>query len=147
MEPTVRLCSAEKHTARRRALEEHPRHATHLRERSHRLLICPFFETLLFVSQIALFSAIITAFYNQASSALSPSVTFETNQILSNLTTIAIAISAASGVNVSQLTLSPLVVFEPDASTLRLNFYWSASLILSVSVSHLSTMAISDVVS
>ncbi|EIM83829.1 uncharacterized protein STEHIDRAFT_62042, partial [Stereum hirsutum FP-91666 SS1] len=77
-----------------------------------------------------LFSAIVTAFYVQSSSGLSPDAAFDTNQLLANLTDVVILVS---GVNASQLSLRAPVAFEPDASALRLNFYWSTSLVLSVS--------------
>lgn len=60
----------------------------------------------------------------QSSSGLSPDAAFDTNQLLANLTDVVILVS---GVNASQLSLRAPVAFEPDASALRLNFYWSTS--------------------
>ncbi|EIM83827.1 uncharacterized protein STEHIDRAFT_159444 [Stereum hirsutum FP-91666 SS1] len=82
-----------------------------------------------------LFSAIVTAFYVQSSSNLAPAATFETNQLLANLTDVVILLS---GANISQLSLPGPVAFEPEASALRLNFYWSISLVLSISIASLA---------
>ncbi|EIM83824.1 uncharacterized protein STEHIDRAFT_62332 [Stereum hirsutum FP-91666 SS1] len=78
---------------------------------------------------IALFSAIVTTFYIQSSNGLSPDAAFETNQLLATLTDVVILLS---GINSSQLSLPAPVASEPEASTLRLNFYWSTSIVLSV---------------
>lgn len=44
-----------------------------------------------------------------------------------------------NGANASQLDVSSPVQFEPESSTVRLNFYWSISLILSVRISDLES--------
>lgn len=58
-----------------------------------------------------------------------------TNELLQNLTEIIIA---TGGVNASHLTLPSPAPFIPQGSVVRLNFYWSISLILSISVAVLA---------
>ncbi|EIM81402.1 uncharacterized protein STEHIDRAFT_149855, partial [Stereum hirsutum FP-91666 SS1] len=84
---------------------------------------------------IALFSAIVTTFFVQSLTGLSQDTGARTNELLQNFTDIYIAVNAA---NASQLDFSPPVQFEPEGSAVRLNFYWSISLILSVSVAALA---------
>lgn len=52
-----------------------------------------------------------------------------TNELLQNLTELDIAVS---GVNASHLSIPSPVPFEPEGDVVRLNFYWSLSLVLSV---------------
>lgn len=80
---------------------------------------------------MALFSAIITAFFVQSLEGLSQNPESRTNEILVNLTEILVVLSA---VNASEFHFNPPSSFEPEASAVRLNVYWSISLILSVSV-------------
>lgn len=77
-----------------------------------------------------MFSAIVTTFFTQSLTGLSQDPGDRTNELLQNLTEILIA---TSGVNASQLTISSPAPFQPDRSAVRLNIYWSLSLILSVS--------------
>lgn len=81
-------------------------------------------------SQIALFSAIVTTFFVQSLTGLSQDPGDRTNELLQNLTEIIISISP---VNVAQLNIPSPTPFQPEGSAVRLNFYWSISLILSVS--------------
>ncbi|EIM86585.1 uncharacterized protein STEHIDRAFT_57139 [Stereum hirsutum FP-91666 SS1] len=78
---------------------------------------------------IALFSAVVTSFLVQASTGLSQDPSDRTNELLSNLTEIIIQLSA----NTSALHISPPTQFDPDPRIVRLNVYWSLSLIISVS--------------
>lgn len=80
--------------------------------------------------QIALFSAIVTAFFVQSLTGLSPDAGFRTNELLSNLTEIILILS---GTNTTDLSVTHPIPFKPEASAVRLNVYWSISLILSVS--------------
>lgn len=79
--------------------------------------------------KIALFSAIVTTFFIQSLTGLSQDTGARTNELLQNLTDIFIAVN---GADASQLNVSSPVPFEPESSAVRLNFYWSISLILSV---------------
>ncbi|EIM86009.1 uncharacterized protein STEHIDRAFT_58585 [Stereum hirsutum FP-91666 SS1] len=83
---------------------------------------------------VALFSAIVTTFFVQSLEGLSQDPGDRTNELLLNLTELVIAVS---GVNASHLTIQPPTAFEPEESAVRLNFYWSISLILSVRCSHI----------
>ncbi|EIM91024.1 uncharacterized protein STEHIDRAFT_152705 [Stereum hirsutum FP-91666 SS1] len=76
---------------------------------------------------IALFSAIIINLFVQSLPELSQNPVDRTNELLQNLTNIVVA---TSDVN-SDLNISPPVPFKPDATAVRLNFYWSISSILS----------------
>lgn len=82
--------------------------------------------------KIALFSAIVTTFFVQSLTGLSQDTGARTNELLQNLTEIYISVNA---VDVARLNVSSPVPFEPDGSAVRLNFYWSISLILSVHIS------------
>lgn len=84
-----------------------------------------------FSVQVALFSAIVAAFFVQSLTGLSQNPESRTNELLQNVTEVLIAIS---GANASQLNLSQPTPFRPDASAVRLNFYWAISLILSVRI-------------
>ncbi|KAJ7784606.1 hypothetical protein B0H16DRAFT_1784310 [Mycena metata] len=86
---------------------------------------------------VGLFSAIVTAFYVDSTSGLQPDNSARTNELLANLTDIVIAISK---VEPSSLNIAPPVPFHPDPGTLRLNVYWSLSLVLSVSLAALAVM-------
>lgn len=80
--------------------------------------------------QVALFSAIVTSFYIQATNSLTPDAGLRTNELLVNLTDVIILLGHN---NASQLPLSPPKAFEPDPVNVRTNLYWSVSLVLSVS--------------
>lgn len=82
------------------------------------------------VLQIALFSAIVTSFYIQATNGLTPDAGLRTNELLVNLTDVIVLLGRS---NASQLSLPPPKPFEPDAVNVRTNLYWSVSLVLSVS--------------
>ncbi|KAJ7280009.1 hypothetical protein C8J57DRAFT_1712064 [Mycena rebaudengoi] len=84
---------------------------------------------------LGLFSAIVTAFLVESLSGLRPDETARTNELLANLTDIMIALS---GVNPVNLNLSTPEQFQPDSTDIRLNSYWSLSLILSLSVAALA---------
>lgn len=79
--------------------------------------------------QVALFSAIVTALYVQSLASLSPDTGERTNELLQNLTEVIIVLQGASGVN---LNFTQPSLFEPATSVIRLNFYFSISLVLSV---------------
>lgn len=80
--------------------------------------------------KIALFSAIVATLFVQSLGGLSQDPSARTNELLQNLTEIAILISRT---NVSALEITQPVPFAPQPSDIRLNFYWSVSLVLSVS--------------
>ncbi|EIM91517.1 uncharacterized protein STEHIDRAFT_31413, partial [Stereum hirsutum FP-91666 SS1] len=76
---------------------------------------------------VALFSAIVTAFYIQSLNGLSPNPQNRTNELL---TAILIALNDEKA---DTLNLSTSLPFIPSASVVRANFYLSLSLIMSVS--------------
>ncbi|EIM81405.1 uncharacterized protein STEHIDRAFT_31176, partial [Stereum hirsutum FP-91666 SS1] len=78
---------------------------------------------------IALFSAIVTTFFVQSLDGLTQDPSDRTNELLQNLTSIVLSIGHG---NLSALTIDEPQTFEPEASAVRLNFYWSIALILSV---------------
>ncbi|KAJ7754302.1 hypothetical protein DFH07DRAFT_501345 [Mycena maculata] len=84
---------------------------------------------------IGLFSAIVTALFVQSVTSLSQDPAARTNELLANLTEIIISLS-----NVDFATLHTLAPsrFEPDTDSVRLNVYWSLSLIISVSIAALA---------
>ncbi|KAJ7280082.1 hypothetical protein C8J57DRAFT_1501540 [Mycena rebaudengoi] len=84
---------------------------------------------------LGLFSAIVTAFLVESLSGLRPDEAARTNELLANLTDIMIALS---GVNPMSLNLLTPAQFQPDPTDVRLNSYWSLSLILSLSVAALA---------
>jgi hypothetical protein len=71
----------------------------------------------------------VTAFLVELLNRLRPDEAARTNELLSNLTDIMIVLS---GVNPVNLSLSAPAEFQPDSTDIRLNSYWSLSLILSV---------------
>ncbi|EIM81392.1 uncharacterized protein STEHIDRAFT_66136, partial [Stereum hirsutum FP-91666 SS1] len=80
---------------------------------------------------IALFSAIIATFFVESLAGLAQDPASETNDLLRNLTELLIVIS---GTDTAHLDIAPPTPFQPDGSAVRLNLYWSISLILSVSL-------------
>ncbi|KAJ7280179.1 hypothetical protein C8J57DRAFT_1712182 [Mycena rebaudengoi] len=84
---------------------------------------------------LGLFSAIVTAFLVESLSGLRPDEAARTNELLTNLTDILITLS---GVNPVALNLSTPAQFQPNSTDIRLNSYWSLSLILSLSVAALA---------
>ncbi|KAJ7280064.1 hypothetical protein C8J57DRAFT_1174757, partial [Mycena rebaudengoi] len=84
---------------------------------------------------LGLFSAIVTTFLVESLSSLRPDEAARTNELLANLTDIMITLS---GVNPINLNLSTPAQFHPDSTDVRLNSYWSLSLILSLSVAALA---------
>lgn len=132
MEHPVRKHHAEDDSACTRALERFTGYFDDLREWC--MFVIEPILTLTPWSQIALFSAIVTTFYIQASNNLSPNPAVQTNVLLANLTNIIVAAT----LNTNHLSPQPIIrdpIREVDAATIRLNFYWSTSLILSVSFS------------
>ncbi|EIM89963.1 uncharacterized protein STEHIDRAFT_52025, partial [Stereum hirsutum FP-91666 SS1] len=79
---------------------------------------------------VALFSAIVTSFLVQSLSGLTEDDGQRTNELLANLTEVVVALGA--GTPASQLDLPRPVQFVPDRGAVRLNVYWSISLIFSV---------------
>ncbi|KAF7358916.1 hypothetical protein MSAN_01232000 [Mycena sanguinolenta] len=83
---------------------------------------------------LGLFSAIVTSFLVDSLSALTPDETARTNELLANLTDIVILLSGQSP---SNLTISHPLPFEPDARDIRVNSFYSLSLVLSLSIAAL----------
>ncbi|KAJ7473276.1 hypothetical protein FB451DRAFT_1248887 [Mycena latifolia] len=81
---------------------------------------------------LGLFSAIVTAFLVDSLSTLKQDETAKTNELLLNLTDILILLSDRSNVTFSQPPQ-----FEPDASDIRVNSFYSLSLVLSLSIAAL----------
>lgn len=87
--------------------------------------------------QVALFSAIVTALYVQSLTNLAPDTGERTNELLQNLTEVIIVLQGASA---AQFNFSQPTVFTPATGVLiRLNFYFSISLVLSVSAVQLNS--------
>ncbi|KAJ7662444.1 hypothetical protein B0H17DRAFT_318537 [Mycena rosella] len=84
---------------------------------------------------LGLFSAIVTAFIVQSLVSLKQDEMARTNEILSNITTIILAIS---GANTTQMNLPQPAVFVPEASDVRMNVYLTLSLIISLSIGALA---------
>ncbi|KAJ7280143.1 hypothetical protein C8J57DRAFT_1567334, partial [Mycena rebaudengoi] len=84
---------------------------------------------------LGLFSNIVTAFLVESLNGLRPDEAARTNELLANLMDIMIILS---GVNPMSLNLSTPTQFQPDSTDVRLNSYWSLSLILSLSVAALA---------
>ncbi|KAJ6617653.1 hypothetical protein B0H10DRAFT_1878152 [Mycena sp. CBHHK59/15] len=84
---------------------------------------------------LGLFSAIVTSFFVQSLSTLQEDQTVRMNELLANLTDIIITIS---GVPPSNLHFPQPIAFHPDPTDVRLNSYWSLSLILSLSIAALA---------
>lgn len=80
-------------------------------------------------SQVALFSAIVTTFFVQSLTNLSQDPDNRTNELLENLTEIVLSIGHG---NLSSLKLDEPENFVPEGNAVRLNFYWSIALMLSV---------------
>ncbi|KAJ7119422.1 hypothetical protein C8R44DRAFT_175031 [Mycena epipterygia] len=85
---------------------------------------------------LGLFSAIVTAFLVDSLTGLQQDEAARTNELLANLTEIIIQLS--TGANVSALKVVSPAPFQPDAVDVRLNSYWSISLILSLSIAALA---------
>ncbi|KAJ6489853.1 hypothetical protein C8R45DRAFT_199187 [Mycena sanguinolenta] len=84
---------------------------------------------------LGLFSAIVTSFFVQSLSALQQDPAVRTNELLTNLTEIIIVMSGAQP---ADLHVAQPVVFHPDSTDVRLNSFWSLSLILSLSIAALA---------
>ncbi|KAJ7062709.1 hypothetical protein C8F01DRAFT_1251522 [Mycena amicta] len=84
---------------------------------------------------LGLFSAIVTSFFVQSLTALQEDQSVRMNQLVANLTDIIIALS---GVPPSNLAITHPTAFRPDSTDVRLNAYWSLSLILSLSIAALA---------
>ncbi|KAJ7645272.1 hypothetical protein B0H17DRAFT_1216104 [Mycena rosella] len=85
---------------------------------------------------LGLFSAIVTAFLVNSLTGLQQDEAARTNELLANLTEIVIQLSA--GATLSTLKVAPPTSFLPDAVDVRLNSYWTISLILSLSIAALA---------
>ncbi|EIM91505.1 uncharacterized protein STEHIDRAFT_48341 [Stereum hirsutum FP-91666 SS1] len=88
---------------------------------------------------VALFSAIVTALYAQSLTNLAPDTGERTNELLQNLTEVIIVLQGASA---AQFNFTQPSLFEPAAGVIRLNFYFSISLVLSVSAVQLDCTSI-----
>ncbi|KAJ7729996.1 hypothetical protein DFH07DRAFT_994336 [Mycena maculata] len=84
---------------------------------------------------LGLFSGIVTAFFVGSLSALQPDETARTNELLANLTNIVVALSGRPNLSVAQPA-----VFQPDETDVRLNSFWSLSLVLSLSLAALAVV-------
>ncbi|KAJ7464444.1 hypothetical protein FB451DRAFT_1263534 [Mycena latifolia] len=84
---------------------------------------------------LGLFSGIVTAFFVGSLSALKPDETARTNELLANLTNIVVALSGSVNLSVAQP-----VIFQPDPTDVRLNAFWSLSLVLSLSLAALAVV-------
>ncbi|KAJ7625402.1 hypothetical protein B0H17DRAFT_1218766 [Mycena rosella] len=85
---------------------------------------------------LGLFSAIVTSFLIDSLSGLQQDEAARTNELLANLTEILIQLN--SGANVSTVKIALPTHFQPEAVDVRLNSYWSISLILSLSIAALA---------
>jgi hypothetical protein len=83
--------------------------------------------------QLGLFSAIVTAFFVDSLGNLKQDQTQRTNELLANLTEIMLALNSSPG---KTPNFSLPVVFEPSQSDIRVNAFYSISLIFSVSANH-----------
>ncbi|KAJ7645826.1 hypothetical protein B0H17DRAFT_959327 [Mycena rosella] len=79
---------------------------------------------------LGLFSAIVTSFLVDSLPGLQQDEAARTNELLANLTEILIQLN--TGANLLTLKTAAPAPFQPDAVDVRLNSYWSISLILSV---------------
>ncbi|KAJ6552212.1 hypothetical protein DFH09DRAFT_850220, partial [Mycena vulgaris] len=79
---------------------------------------------------LGLFAAIVTEFLVDSLAGLQQDEAARTNELLANLTEIIIQLNA--GANMSTLRIAAPAPFRPDPVDVRLNSYWSMSLILSV---------------
>ncbi|KAF7360742.1 hypothetical protein MVEN_00806100 [Mycena venus] len=84
---------------------------------------------------LGLFSAIVTSFFVQSLSALKQDQAVRMNELLTNLTEIIVVISGAPP---ASLHVAQPVAFHPDSTDVRLNAFWSLSLILSLSLAALA---------
>ncbi|KAF7320679.1 hypothetical protein HMN09_00153100 [Mycena chlorophos] len=84
---------------------------------------------------LGLFSAVVTSFFVQSLTGLQQDETAVLVQLVSNLTDIVIALS---GVPSTDLDIQQPAAFQPASSDVRLNAYWSLSLILSLSIAALA---------
>ncbi|KAJ7645261.1 hypothetical protein B0H17DRAFT_959683, partial [Mycena rosella] len=85
---------------------------------------------------LGLFSAVVTSFLVDSLTGLRQDEAVRTNELLANLTEILVQLG--TGANSSTLKVSAPVSFQPDAVDVRLNSYWSISLILSLSIAALA---------
>ncbi|KAJ7113334.1 hypothetical protein C8R43DRAFT_830854, partial [Mycena crocata] len=83
---------------------------------------------------LGLFSAIVTAFLVDSLGTLKPDESTRTNELLLNLTDILIALSGRSPSSFAVSTPAP---FQPNASDIRANSFYSLSLVLSLSIAAL----------
>ncbi|KAF7291285.1 hypothetical protein MIND_01272400 [Mycena indigotica] len=84
---------------------------------------------------LGLFSAIVTSFFVQSLLSLQEDQSMRMNELVANLTEIIIVIS---GVPPATLGIKPPRPFKPAGADVRLNAYWSLSLILSLSIAALA---------
>lgn len=80
-------------------------------------------------TKIGLFSAIVTSFIVDSFKNLSQDEIARTNELLANLTEIVIKLSGTGSTSLNLVVAQP---FVPQASDVRVNAYWSLSLVLSV---------------
>ncbi|KAJ6622580.1 hypothetical protein B0H10DRAFT_2187489 [Mycena sp. CBHHK59/15] len=86
---------------------------------------------------LGLFSAIVTAFFVDSLSGLQPDETARTNELLANLTDILIMLSLSSNPATTPNFTHP-VAFQPKPSDIRVNSYYSVSLVLCLSIAALA---------
>ncbi|CAK5264991.1 unnamed protein product [Mycena citricolor] len=85
---------------------------------------------------IGLFSAVVTTFLVGSLPSLQQSDTARTNELLANLTNIIIQLN--SGTQASSLIFPSATLFTPDEVNIRVNSYWTISLVLSLSLAALA---------
>ncbi|TFK33211.1 hypothetical protein BDQ12DRAFT_615647, partial [Crucibulum laeve] len=78
---------------------------------------------------VGFFSSIVASFLVESSKNLKPDEGARTNELLMNLTEILIGLG---GDTASTLVLSPTTPFTADPVDIRVNFYWSLSLVISI---------------
>ncbi|KAJ7321018.1 hypothetical protein DFH08DRAFT_970317 [Mycena albidolilacea] len=83
---------------------------------------------------LGLFSAIVTAFFVDSLGNLKQDQTQRTNELLANLTEIMLALNSSPG---KTPNFSLPVVFEPSQSDIRVNAFYSISLIFSLTIAAL----------
>ncbi|KAJ7471766.1 hypothetical protein FB451DRAFT_306888 [Mycena latifolia] len=87
---------------------------------------------------LGLFSGIVTSFLVNSLTGLQQDEATRTNELLANLTDSDILIQLSAGANAASLRVSAPAPFQPDPVDVRLNSYWSISLILSLSIAALA---------
>ncbi|KAF4598917.1 hypothetical protein EYR38_007330 [Pleurotus pulmonarius] len=88
---------------------------------------------------IGLFSAIVTTFLVESLGDLEVDQGARTNEILANITEILVSLSGSAAAG-GLLMAPPEEVFSPSSDVIRVNIFWSLSLILSLSLAALAVV-------